>query len=120
MRYNDKGIGQVYGQLSAIKNLIRDENKKHIHIIEYDELINDPKKTIDGVYEFLGIPKFKHKFKSLSQLRLNGVSYDDKVLGGELHKINTHRVKKSDYKVHDILPQTVINKYSGLNLWRKN
>ena len=118
MRNNESGIGQVYGQLSAIKNLIRDENKKYIHIISYDELIENPEKTIDGVYEFLDIPKFKHRFKNLQQIRLNDVSYNDEVLGGNLHEIRNCCVKKSDYKVNDILPENVINKYSGLNLWR--
>jgi len=118
MRCNGDDVGQVYGQLSSIKNLIRDENKKYIHIIEYNELIDNPEKTIDGVYEFLGIPKFKHRLKNLQQIRLNGVSYNDEVLGGELHKIRGCCLKKSDYKIHDVLPESVINKYSGLNLWR--
>lgn len=119
MRYTQTNdVGQVYGQLSAIKNLVRDENKKYIHIIEYDELVNNPEKTIDGVYEFLDIPKFKHRFKNLQQIRLNDVAYNDEVLGGDLHKIRSCCVKKSDYKVSDVLPENVINKYSGLNLWR--
>lgn len=120
MRYTDKkgGVGQTYGQLSAIKNLIQKENRKYIHIVEYNDLINNTEKTIDGVYNFLNIPKFGHKFTNLLQLEVNGIKYDDTVLGGNLHTIKTNKVKKNEYNVNDILPQTVINKYSGLNIWR--
>jgi hypothetical protein len=118
MRYNETGIGQIYGQLSSIKNLIQKENRKYIHIVEYNDLINNTEKTIDGVYNFLNIPKFRHKFTNLSQLEVNGIKYDDTVLGGKLHTIRTNKIKKNEYNVNDVLPQTVINKYSGLNIWR--
>lgn len=118
MRYDKTGIGQVYGQLSAIKNLISKENKKYIHIIEYNELVNDTKNTIDGVYDFLNIPKFKHNFNKLNQLRVNNNEYNDDVLGGKLHTIRTDKIKKNNYNINDILPQNVIEKYSGLNIWK--
>ncbi len=86
--------------------------------MEYNDLVKKPQQTIDDVYEFLNIPKFKHKFENISQFKANGLSYNDEVLGGNLHTIKTNKVKKNEYNVNDILPQTVINKYSGLNIWR--
>tara|TARA_R110000824_G_scaffold143140_1_gene310611 strand:- start:594 stop:1400 length:807 start_codon:yes stop_codon:yes gene_type:complete len=119
MRYNEKtGVGQIYGQLSSIKNLIQKENRKYIHIVEYNDLINNTEKTIDSVYNFLNIPKFGHKFTNLSQLKVGNNMYNDDVLGGKLHTIRTNKIKKNEYNVNDVLPQTVINKYSGLNIWR--
>ena len=98
--------------------MIQKENRKYIHIVEYNDLINDTEKTIDGVYNFLNIPKFRHIFVNLSQLEVNGIKYDDSVLGGNLHTIKTNKVKKNEYDVNDILSQSVINKYGGLNIWR--
>lgn len=119
MRNNGKGeIGQVYGQLSGIMNLIRDHNKQFIHIVEYNDLVNDTKNTINGVYNFLNIPLFKHRYINFDQLELNGIKYEDEILGGNLHTIETDKINKRNYKVTDILPENVIEKYKGLNIWR--
>ena len=117
MRYNETGVGQVYGQLSSIKNLIQEENKKYIHIIEYNDLVNNTEKTINDVYNFLNISKFSHKFTNLSQLKVNDNMYNDDVLGGKLHTIRTEKIKKDKYDINKILPKTVTNKYSNLNIW---
>jgi hypothetical protein len=118
MRYDETGVGQIYGQLSAIKNLIKKENMKYIKIIEYNDFINNPQKTIDDVYTFLDIPKFNHKFTNLSQVTVDNISYNDEVLGGNLHTIRTDDIKKRKYNVSDVLSQTTISKYGNLNIWR--
>lgn len=118
MRFSEKEVGQVYGQLSAITNLIKDENKKYIKIIEYNDFVNNPKKTIDSVYSFLDIPNFNHRFNNLSQTSVDNVFYNDNILGGNLHTIRTNNIKKRKYNVSDVLSEKTIEKYSNLNIWR--
>lgn len=117
MGYNPNHIGQIYGQLSAIKNLILNY-RESIKIIEYNDLINNTKSTLDSVYDFLEIPKFNHSFENLSQLNIDGVSYDDTVLGGNLHTIKTDKIEKRKYDVEEVLTPYVYKKYSGYEIWR--
>ena len=37
--------------------------------------------TLKGIYKFLGIPPFKHHFVNLDQVIVNGLGYDDTILG---------------------------------------
>lgn len=110
--------GQLSIQLKSIRNLLKDNNRKYAHFVEYDDLVNNYKDTIDEVYDFLDIPKFKHRFTNMNQLKINGVSYDDSVFGGDLHTIRTDSVSKNKYKINDILPNKIIEQYNNYNIWR--
>ena len=111
--------GMIMKQLQSISNLLSIENKKYTHLIEYNDLVKNPKKEIDAVYDFLNIPKFEHKYKNMEQLEINGIKYDDSVFGVDLHKIRTNSIKKADYNVEDILPKHIIEKSKALNIWKQ-
>lgn len=104
--------GIIQYQLDCYNNLIKNENKNIVKFIEYDDLINDPKKTIDSIYDFLNIKKFKHDFKNLKQLNINNLKYNDKYFGDNLHTIKTNGITKTKRNIKDILPKSVIDKYS--------
>jgi hypothetical protein len=53
----------------------------------------------------------------LTQLVANGVSYDDTVVGNNLHYVKS-KISKTDYTVKDYLPLSVINKYGNLDFWK--
>lgn len=109
--------GQLEQQLFSLHNLLKPENKKYLEIVEYNDLISSPEKVINSIYDFLGIPKFKHDFNKIEQFNANGVMYDDTIFGGKLHKLN-ETVKKPDYKIEDILPKFLIDRYSNMEFWR--
>ena len=111
--------GQIDIALDSIRTLLEPENKEIAHFIEYNDLVKDPKKEIDGVYDFLDIPKFNHRYTNLEQLELNGVKYNENVIGVDLHTIRTDSIKKAEYKVEDILPKRIIEKCEALNIWHK-
>jgi hypothetical protein len=47
-------------------NSINDKKNKHIiHIIKYSEMLENPQKTIDGVYDFFELDGFRHDFKNI-------------------------------------------------------
>jgi|TARA_R110000823_G_scaffold251884_1_gene374641 hypothetical protein len=110
--------GELHKNIQAVYNLTRPENKKYIHLIEYNDLINNTKLEIDKVYDYLDIEPFEHHYTNLSQLENNGIKYDDSMLGKGLHTIMTDKVEKRDYDMYDYLPKDVDTRYKLDIFWR--
>ena len=105
-------------ELIGIHHLTQiDKHKKYFYLIEYNDLINKPKETIDGVYKFLNIPPFEHNFNTFKQFTVQNHSYDDTIVGKNLHTIKEEGLSKT---IHKPLPQSIIDKYNNLNFWRNN
>ena len=110
--------GTLHRWLQSVYNLTKPEHRKNIHLIEYNDLINNMEKEIDKVYDYLDIPKFKHEFTNMSQLSNNNISYNDKCLGGEIHTIKTDKVEKNKYDINQYLPDNVDLLYNMKPFWR--
>ena len=110
--------GVIVKELIGVKHLLRPENKGLYHIIDYHDFTMHPKKTIEGVYDYLEIPKFKHHYTNLNQFKVNNHQYDDTVLGGDLHKIKTDVITSSTYDARSIIPKSIIDKYEQCNFWK--
>ena len=111
--------GQIEKHLLSLFNLLKEDNKKYLHILEYNDLINYPQDSVKKIYEFLNIPYYNnHNFNKINEFNVNGIYYDDKVYIENLHKLK-EKIKFSDYNVEDILPSKIIQKYSGLEFWRE-
>ena len=108
--------GLIMKQLSCMANLMVPCNKKNGLIIYFNDLVTDTKLTLDRVYNFLNIPKYKHQFTNLKQVNINGIKYDDSVVGNNLHKIRTGRISLSKTKVEKILSKKIIKKYSDVQI----
>jgi hypothetical protein len=108
--------GLIMKQLSCMANLMVPCNKKNGLIINFNDLVTDTKLTLDRVYNFLNIPKYKHQFTNLKQVNINGIKYDDSVVGNNLHKIRTGRISLSKTKVEKILSKKIIKKYSDVQI----
>jgi len=97
-------------------NLVKEKNIKY-HIIEYEDLLNNTKKTIKNLYNFLNIPIFSHYYENLNQFSIDNIKYNDKILGNNInfHTIRTDKIEhiKCDYK--NILPNSVLKKYKKLS-----
>ena len=79
--------GAVAKDLEAIKNSY---NYKDIcHYVKYDDLVSQPEQEIRKVYEFMNLPYFKHSFQDLKQVEVNGMKYDDTILGKNMHNIRS-------------------------------
>ena len=109
--------GIIVTELIGIHHLTQlDRNKKYAHLIEYNNLVDKPKETIDGVYKFLDIPPFEHHFDKFEQLSVQGQYIDDTVVGKGLHTIKENGLIKTK---HNPLPQKVLDSFDEkLNLWR--
>jgi hypothetical protein len=110
--------GVIVKELIGVKHLLRPENKGLYHMIEYHDFVEHPRRTIEGVYGELEIPKFKHHYINLDQFKVNGRRYDDTVLGGELHTIKTDVITSVKYDARSIIPKSIIDKYEQCNFWK--
>ena len=108
--------GQVETALYGLNNLFCN-HRDLLHIVEYNDLVDDTEETIKGIYNFLEIDYYPHKFHYINQFEINGVKYDDSIWGADLHKVGK-KIKHSNYKVEDILTPELIQKYSNMEFWR--
>ena len=106
--------GMIMKHLNCMNNLLKPENKHHVHFVDYDEIVFKPKETINGIYKFLGIPKFKHRFIDLEQITVNGLSYDDTIMGKNMHTIKTKGLTKTKRDIKSILPKEIIKTYGKI------
>ena len=110
--------GVIVKELIGVKHLLRPENKGLYHMIEYHDFVEHPRRTIEGVYDYLEIPKFKHHYTNLDQFKVNSRGYDDTVLGGGLHTIRTDVINSVKYDARTIIPKSIIDKYEQCNFWK--
>jgi hypothetical protein len=110
--------GVIVKELIAVKHLLQDKNKGLYKIIEYNDLVKHPKKTIESIYDYLEIPKFKHTYTNLNQFKVNNMQYDETPVGHNLHTIKTDRIEKASYDAYTIIPSSIINKYKECNFWQ--
>ena len=113
--------GQIVKELIGIKHLLDQQPKEIYHIIKFNDLIKDTENTIDGVYNFLNIPKFKHDFNNIDQFKVNNMSYDDTIVGQGLHTLETGAISnyKEKYDAYRIIPKSIIEKYKQCNFWEE-
>jgi len=103
--------GAVAKDLEAIKNSY---NYKDIcHYIKYDDMVANPEKTFIDLYQFLGIKPFKHSFQDLKQVEVNGMKYDDTIVGKNMHNIRT--VIRKEYNPYiEKIPERIRQKYGHI------
>ena len=106
--------GMIGKNLWSIKNTI--ESKEDYIIVNYSDLVNNPKNQINKIYKFLKIDTFKHKFENFNQFTANEIQYNDDVLTAELHKIKTDKIEMDEIKIEDYLPSNIIKEYSDLDI----
>jgi len=105
--------GAIAKDLEAIKNSF---NYPEIcHYLRYDDLVNQPEIEINKIYDFLEIPRFNHNFKSLNQFKINGIGYDDTVVGNRMHTIR-EEIRKENNPYKSMIPQRIIDKYGHIKL----
>ena len=105
--------GQIVKELICMHNLLKPENKHHVHFVDYKEIVERPESTLKGIYKFLGIPPFKHRFVDLDQVMINGLGYDDTIMGKGVHTIKTKKLIKSKTSIK-ILPKEIIKQYGKI------
>ena len=103
--------GAVAKNLEAIRNSFN--YKDMCYFMKYDDFVNDPEKHIREIYQFLDIPYFQHHYSNLQQLVVNGISYNEEVVGKNMHTIRTE-IKKEANPYIEKIPQRIREKYGHI------
>jgi len=83
------------------------------HFIKYDDMIANPEKIFIDLYQFLGVKLFKHSFQDLQQVEVNGMKYDDNIVGKNMHKIRSG-VRKEYNPYIEKIPERIREKYGHI------
>ena len=107
---NNKGA--VAKDLEAIKNA---SNYPDIcHFVKYDDIVTKPEQEFRKIYEFMGLPYFEHRFDNLDQVKVNGLSYDDRIMGNNMHKLFDGPVRKVYNPYIEKIPERIRQKYEHI------
>ena len=105
--------GDVEQALYSLKSGFTDHSN-FLHLIEYDNLISDTENTINGIYNFLELPTYKHKYDNIGHINQE----NDMVHGmPEMHNVKS-TISRSENNPLNILSDNIIKKYSDLEFWR--
>ena len=122
-RYNLKNdeekLGMIMNKDGAVaKNLDAIKNSYNYpglcHYIKYDDLVTQPKQEFRKIYKFLNEPYFNHRFNNVDQVCVNGLSYDDKVVGSNMHKLFDGPIRKVYNPYIEKIPQRIRKKYEHI------
>jgi len=104
--------GAVAKDLEAIKNSY---NYKDIcHYVKYDDMVTNPEQEFRKIYKFLDEPYFNHRFNNLDQVNVNGLAYNDKIVGNNMHKLFDGPVRKVYNPYIEKIPERIREKYGHI------
>ncbi len=103
---NDGGI--VYESLNAIMMGFQQNVRDKMHFVDYNDLVDNPEKIMEDIYDFIGEEFYDHDFESLSNIHRE----DDLITYGlsDMHQVRS-KVKKTSPPPASILPEEIIDIY---------
>ena len=112
MLMNDEGA--IVESLKAIKNSY---NYPDIcYHVRYDDIVINPEQEFKKIYDFIGEPYFNHRFNNLDQIKINGLSYDDRVMGDNMHKLFDGPVRKVYNPYIEKIPKRIRERYEHIKV----
>ena len=106
--------GAVAKDLEAIKNSYNYQDM--CHYVKYDDMVTNPEQEFRKIYKFMNEPYFNHRFNNLNQVEVNGLSYDDKVVGSNMHKLFDGPVRKVYNPYIERIPESIKEKYGHIKI----
>lgn len=87
-------------------------NPDMIMLVEYNDLCKNPHNTMMKIYNFIGLPDYKHDF--------NNLEYKNEIFDTALNLKDLHTIKTNvEYKERNtILPESIWDKYCNKEFWR--
>lgn len=95
----------------GIKQAITGDERDLLMLVEYNDLVKNPEKTIKAIYSFLGEEYYEHDFNNVEA---NWDEYD-KEIGVPFHRV---RKKIAFNERNTILPPDILNKFANMEVWR--
>jgi sulfotransferase len=101
--------GEMDRAIFSIANLIK-KNRKKVYVVWFDDLLDSPQETMNGIYDFLGLDRFEHNFNNIKAVD----NHDD--LSGYgmvgLHDVNK-KLARPKTNPSELLSDYVIEKYKN-------
>jgi len=110
--------GILWESLNATKLGVEQGHSDKFLFVDYNDLVEDPQKELNEIYEFLGEEPFEHTFENLS----NNHREDDITTYGlsDMHEVHSE-LKKVSSDPSEILPDSIVELYnsnkSNLEFW---
>ncbi len=110
------GSQGILGQsLHSIAEALNSGFVDRLHFVDYNKLVNEPQKTINGIYKFLGEDTFIHSFDNIIN------DYRERDL--ETYGIkDMHEVRKKLFSTSpdpkEILSSDILEKYKDMEFWK--
>jgi len=110
---NNGVFGQVF---TSLKNAYERGEDEHLHIVEYENLISDPKGTIEKIYEFIEQPYYEgHKFTDIST---DIKEKDAEVYGfSDMHEVRS-TIAKRNINIEELLSEQIRTLCQNQEFWR--
>ena len=115
---NDGGI--VYESLNAIKMGIDENFRDKMHFVDYNDLVSNPGKTLEDIYDFLGENYYDHELDNLSNKHREN---DLNTYGlGDMHEVHS-KLEKISPSPESVLPEEILSLYeenkNNLEFWKQ-
>ena len=108
--------GIIWESMNALATAFRQNQTQHIHFIQYDDLVSDPKRVMQGIHSFLRMKPFEYDFENVENKYREK---DSEVYGlPTMHEVR-HKVEKKSRHYSEVLSEEVINKYKDLDFWNR-
>jgi len=104
--------GAIAKELGAIQNSYN--YRDMCHYVKYDDIVTNPEQEFRKIYEFMDEPYFNHRFDNLDQVNVNGLFYEDKIVGSNMHKLFDGPVRKVYNPYIERIPKKIIEKYGHI------
>ena len=104
--------GAVAKELMSIQYLL--QHPEMAVFIKYDDLVQNPERELRKVYQFLNLSYFPHKFIDLNQITVNGLQYNDSIVGENMHTIRTKKIMKVENEYKKLIPERFVKEYGHI------
>lgn len=99
----------------GLKKALMDGYDNCLHFVEYQDLINNSKETMEKIYEFLEEEPFKHTFDNIeNKTPVN----DSKIYGfSDMHEVRSE-IKSTSLNPYEVLSESILEKCEDTEFWR--
>jgi sulfotransferase len=106
----------ILGQsVEGLRKALMEGYDNSIHLVEYCDLVNNPKETVEKIYEFLGEELFEHDFNKLDNINREN---DAQIYGfADMHDVRP-TLESVSKNPEDILSPEILEKCKDTEFWR--
>lgn len=109
------GPGILGQSFDGLKKALSEGYRNNIHFIEYKDLVNNPKQTMQKIYDFLGEEYFEHDFNNIVNIHQEN---DAQIYGfQDMHAVRK-TVGSTAVSPEEVLPASVLELIKGAEFWR--